>query len=205
MALEKYFISKAHPSNVLLRWSFRIKFLFILAEFVLAGIFGVAMLAGGSLKDPSVIVEWVVGMLFSFYMWSFAADFCTGTSPRTTCEDTMSLARDIEKLWEAEIGSLRRPSTARTSWSTGRPSEAELGWEKRRPSDPDICWEPTHPSVANSHAASTWPDIPKPSIGRPSKRTDGKRQNMYDAGRRKAVMIEDYQDNTQGTRHLVKL
>lgn len=168
MAFEKYFISKAHPTNFLLRWSFRIKLFFILLELVLAGIFGVAMLAGGSLKDPSVVVEWIVGMLFSFYMWSFALDFCTGTLPRTAEEDTLCLARDMEKLWDAEVGSLRRPSIARTSWSTRRPTEPEIDWEKRRPSDPDIYWEARRPSVADGHMVPARPAIPRQSISRPS-------------------------------------
>lgn len=133
MAWEKYLISKAHPTNTLLRWSFRIKFFFILLELLLATVFGVAMLKAGSLKDPSVVVEWVVGFGFSLYMWSFAADFCTGTSSQSQTSETNGFEQDLEKLWEEDVGSLRRPSSARTrsGWEAGqfviRPSTPNYG------------------------------------------------------------------------------
>lgn len=67
------------------------------------------------LRNPSVVIEWMIGFFFVFYMWSFAIDFLPVPQLVDSKGDKVELVRDPEKLWDLEMsGGLRRPST---SWS----------------------------------------------------------------------------------------
>ncbi|KAF2168826.1 hypothetical protein M409DRAFT_31504, partial [Zasmidium cellare ATCC 36951] len=82
MAAEKKRISDRYPTNKYLQRSFQIKFFFIVLELLFTALFGVtALLAGhdinsphAGLRNPSVVIEWMIGFFFVFYMWSFAID-----------------------------------------------------------------------------------------------------------------------------------
>lgn len=124
MAVEKKRIFARYPTNDYIRRSFQIKFFFIVLELLFTAMFGITALMAGNdvngpytdLRNPSVVIEWMIGFFFVFYMWSFAIDFLP--VPRLVDGDKVELVRDPEKLWNLEMGGdLQRPSTSWSQWS----------------------------------------------------------------------------------------
>ena len=73
MCAEKYLISRLFPQSNILRHSFFIKSAFIVVELTLVILF--LVLLYHKVYAPSVVLEWVVGLIFALYMWSCAIDF----------------------------------------------------------------------------------------------------------------------------------
>ena len=115
MALEKRRLSKKYPESIYIRRSFNIKVFFVVTELVLAGVFGIFNLSNNqALLDCSVIVEWILSLFFSFYIWSFAVDFLpVPPSDRslslTDDTDQARLVEDIEKMCHLEMALVKRP------------------------------------------------------------------------------------------------
>lgn len=62
-----------HRQHRVLRISFWIKLAFIIVELALAIAFGV--LSDKRNYNRAAIVEWVIALIYAFYVWSFAIDF----------------------------------------------------------------------------------------------------------------------------------
>ncbi|RYP61346.1 hypothetical protein DL769_007759 [Monosporascus sp. CRB-8-3] len=65
-------LGKTYRQHRSLRYSFWIKLVFILVELGLLVAFGVTM--GYDLYDAAAILEWVIALIFSFYIFSFFVD-----------------------------------------------------------------------------------------------------------------------------------
>lgn len=63
-----------------LRISFWIKLSFIFAEIALCIVFGVTMKTGH--YNVSAIFEWIIALVYIFYVWSFIIDFLPATRTR---------------------------------------------------------------------------------------------------------------------------
>ena len=48
----------------------------------------------------SVVAEWIIGLFFTFYMWSFAIDFFATPYPSRSEDKTVLLG----KQWDEEVG-----------------------------------------------------------------------------------------------------
>lgn len=62
-----------HRKSKLLRASFYVKLAFIFVELGLAIAFGV--LGNRHHRNSAAIIEWVIALIYAFYVWSFAIDF----------------------------------------------------------------------------------------------------------------------------------
>ena len=98
MAVERKVLSTHYPTNKILRHSFRLKLFFIFAEILLVIICGVAMYEGE--WRVSVVAEWIIGLLFTFYMWSCAIDFLTTTD----LHENNIKDGELRKHWDEEVG-----------------------------------------------------------------------------------------------------
>jgi len=98
MAVERKVLSTHYPTNKILRHSFRLKLFFIFAEILLVIICGVAMYQGQ--WRVSVVAEWIIGLLFTFYMWSCAIDFFTTTD----LHENNIKDGELMKHWDEEVG-----------------------------------------------------------------------------------------------------
>lgn len=58
----------------ILRISFWVKLVFIIIEVLLAIPFGVLSSKGGTYENPAAIIEWVIALIFAFYVLSFVID-----------------------------------------------------------------------------------------------------------------------------------
>lgn len=70
---EYYRLGVHHKRFRILRVSFYIKLIFIIVEFSLCVAFGV--LGKKKQYNPAGVIEWVISLIFTFYVWSFAIDF----------------------------------------------------------------------------------------------------------------------------------
>ena len=64
-----------YPHNNMLRISLYLKLFFIIVELLLVIMCGVAMYHDA--WAVSVVGEWIIGLFFTFYMWSCSIDFLT--------------------------------------------------------------------------------------------------------------------------------
>lgn len=81
-----------------LRWSFWVKLAFIFVELGLAIAFGV--LSDKDHYNGAAVCEWVVALIYAFYVWSFAIDFLpavrTGHYASKETQLEMAAAMDSE-------------------------------------------------------------------------------------------------------------
>ena len=98
MCIERKLLSMHYPTNRILRHSFHLKLFCIVAEFVLVFISGIAMYEQA--WRVSVVAEWIIGLFFTFYMWTFAIDFFA--TPYASRNENKSVL--LGKQWDEEIG-----------------------------------------------------------------------------------------------------
>ena len=96
MCAEKGFLSHHYPTSRILRHSFRIKFCFLVAFVGLSAAFTGTMYE--QIYAPSVILEWLLGVLLALYMWSCAIDFFA--EPESG--DRSDLTGLLAKEWDEE-------------------------------------------------------------------------------------------------------
>ena len=75
MAIERKVLSINYPKSIRLQQSFHLKLCCIVVEIVLVIVCGASMFEGH--WKVSVIAEWIIGLIFTFYIWSCAIDFLT--------------------------------------------------------------------------------------------------------------------------------
>ena len=107
MCIERKLLNMQYPTNAILRHSFHLKLFCIVAEILLVFISGVAMYEQA--WRVSVISEWIIGLFFTFYMWSFAIDFFA-TPDLSNSDDKKVL---LGKRWDEEVGIIA-PEKARS-------------------------------------------------------------------------------------------
>lgn len=86
----------------MLWYSLRIKVYFIISEAVLVTVGTVTMYNG--IHDPSVVMEWIIAMLFALYMSSFVIDFLLVPIN----DEKSDMARLLGPAWDEEHG-ISRP------------------------------------------------------------------------------------------------
>jgi hypothetical protein len=107
MAVERKILSMHYPTITTLRHSFHLKLFFIASEILLVIICGAAMFNGQ--WHVSVVAEWIIGLFFTFYMWSCSTDFLTTTD----LHENNIKDGELRKHWDEEAG-LATPEKA---WS----------------------------------------------------------------------------------------
>lgn len=102
MCGEQGVLSRYYSNNGLLRQSLRIKLFFLFNFVVLSAAFTGTMYQG--VYGPSVILEWLLGLLLALYMWSCAIDFFAVPRPESGHASYDSdLRRLLAKEWDEEI------------------------------------------------------------------------------------------------------
>ncbi|KAI0852236.1 Frag1/DRAM/Sfk1 family-domain-containing protein [Daldinia vernicosa] len=82
-----------------LRISFWIKLIFVIIELGLAIAFGVINFGGD--HNKSAIIEWVIALIFSFYVFSFYVDLYPATTTRHNPHPVQDPARQMEETYYA--------------------------------------------------------------------------------------------------------
>lgn len=97
ISLEYWRLGVRHRNNKYLRLSFYVKLVFIIVELGLAIAFGV--LGTHHQRNTAAILEWIIALVYAFYVWSFAIDFLPALSTKHhhSHETTIAMA-------EAEAG-----------------------------------------------------------------------------------------------------
>jgi hypothetical protein len=107
MAVERKVLSTHYPTITTLRHSFHLKLFITVSEILLVIICGAAMFNGQ--WHVSVVAEWIIGLFFTFYMWSCSIDFFTTTD----IHENNIKDGELRKHWDEEVG-LATPEKA---WS----------------------------------------------------------------------------------------
>jgi hypothetical protein len=100
-----------HRQHRILRISFWIKLTFILVEIGLAIAFGV--LGDRKHYNGAAVCEWVIALIYAFYVWSFAIDFI----PAVRTRHYASKETEVEMAMAMEAESRER------GWNNGIPQE----------------------------------------------------------------------------------
>ena len=61
--------------------------------------------------------EWIVGLLFSFYMGSFAIDFMSVPEEEREDEKGYLIGLRSPSIWDSEAASIKTPSSVYTNFS----------------------------------------------------------------------------------------
>ena len=91
-----------------LRISLYVKLFLVTIVITFVTVFGVAYWCGN--YNLSVIAEWIVGLVFTFYMWSFIIDFFAVVESDEK-SDKVPL---LHSSWDEELG-LEKPARARVA------------------------------------------------------------------------------------------
>jgi hypothetical protein len=109
-----------HRQHRVLRISFWIKLAFIFVELGLAIAFGV--LSDKRHYNSAAVVEWVISLIYAFYVWSFAIDFL----PAVRTKHYASKETELEMGMAMEGKGAIRTELQRSSMDI--PMEAGRGW-----------------------------------------------------------------------------
>ena len=97
MCAEKHLLSRAFPQDSIIRLSVRVKFGFIVTELILVILFLVLMYR--RVYAPSVVLEWIIGLVFALYMWSCVIDFFAVPEQ----DEKSGAIVYLNKSWDEEI------------------------------------------------------------------------------------------------------
>ncbi|KAL2268622.1 hypothetical protein VTJ83DRAFT_3468 [Remersonia thermophila] len=107
-------LGKAHQNQPILRRSFYVKLLFVLVELVLAA--GFIACLWTSRFDAGAVLEWIIAVIFSAYLLSFAMDLYPAAGTRTSAAAT---AADAEAKELSRDGASKSASGERLGDSDG--------------------------------------------------------------------------------------